>query len=430
MNISVVGGTGYVGLCTGIGFAIKGHRVFLIGRDKKKVKYINNGKSPIFEPGVEEKLKILLKNGLVQASTNLKNSMENSDVSFICVGTPSKEDGSIDLTAIENVSKDVGFILKDIKTYHVVVIKSTVVPETTEKVVIPLLEKYSEKNAGKDFGICMNPEFLREGKALDDFLSPDRIVIGQIDTRSGDVLERLYKDFSAPILRTDLKTAEMIKYVSNALLATKISFSNEIGNICKKLGIDTYEVMRGVGFDKRIGPHFLDSGIGWGGSCFPKDVSAIIAKAKSLGYQPKILESVVKVNEEQPKRLIEMLKNRMDIKGKTISILGLSFKPDTDDVRESRAIPIIKMLMKEGVFIKAYDPKAMDNFKCIFPDIVYTTSIRDALKDSDACLILTDWEEFKRLKDEDFKVMRNNVILEGRRTLDRNKVSSFEGICW
>ncbi|UCC91297.1 MAG: UDP-glucose/GDP-mannose dehydrogenase family protein, partial [Candidatus Aenigmatarchaeota archaeon] len=250
MNISIIG-TGYVGLSTGVGFAVKGNEVVCVDIDKEKVEQINKGISPIYEPLLDDYLKKVLKEGKFRVTTDLREAIEGTEVSFISVGTPSREDGSIDLKYIEEVSKQIGEVLKGKNEYHVVVVKSTVVSGTTENVVLKNLEKFSGKKAG-EIGVCMNPEFLKEGKAMEDFLKPDRVVIGSIDKKSGDVIERLYKNFNAPILRTDLKTAEMIKYASNALLATKISFSNEIGNICKKLGIDVNEVMKGVGLDSRI----------------------------------------------------------------------------------------------------------------------------------------------------------------------------------
>ena len=429
MRISIIG-TGYVGLSAGVGFAVKGNEVVCMDIDKKKVEQVNRGKSPIYEPLLDEYLKGVVKEGKLKATDNLHEAMRKSDIVFISVGTPSKKDGSINLKYIKEVSKEIGRSLAN-KGYRVIVVKSTVLPETTEKVVIPLLEKYSAKKAGKDFGVCMNPEFLREGRALEDFLKPDRIVIGAIDKRSGDVLEKVYENFQAPILRTDLKTAEMIKYASNSLLATKISFSNEIGNICKLLGIDVNEVMKGVGLDSRVSEKFLSAGCGYGGSCFPKDVDALINKAKEMGYEPRLLEEVHELNKRQKVRMVEQLEKKIsELKGKTICVLGLAFKPDSDDIREASSIRIISKLLEKGAKVKAYDPKAVGNARRIFPDVEYAESTKEAIEGSDACLLLTEWEEFRDLTDGDFKTMKNKVILEGRRILDRNKVSNFEGICW
>ncbi len=429
MKVSIIG-TGYVGLSTGVGFAVKGNDVVCVDIDREKVEQINQGVSPIYEPLLEDYLKKVLKDGKFRATTDLKEAIEQTEVSFISVGTPSREDGSIDLKYIEEVSRQIGEVLKG-KEYHVVVVKSTVVSETTEKVVIPNLEKSSGKRAGEDFGVCMNPEFLKEGKAMEDFLKPDRVVIGSIDKKSGDVIERLYENFQAPILRTDLKTAEMIKYASNALLATKVSFSNEIGNICKLLGINVNDVMRGVGLDSRISEKFLNAGCGYGGSCFPKDVDALIGKAKDLGYDPKLLREVHDLNLRQRVRLVEQLESRMgDLKDKTVCVLGLAFKPDSDDIREASSVSIISKLLEKGAKVKAYDPKAGGNMQKVFPNVEYAENVKDAIKDSDACLIVTEWEEFRNLEEKDFETMKNRLILEGRRILSRDKVSSFDGICW
>jgi UDPglucose 6-dehydrogenase len=430
MKISIIG-TGYVGLSTGVGFAVKGNEVVCVDINKGKVEKINQGVSPIYEPLLDDYLKRVLKEGKFRATTDLKGAIEGTGVSFISVGTPSREDGSIDLKYIEEVSKQIGEVLRNKKEYHVVVVKSTVVPETTEKVVIPNLEKSSGKKAGANFGVCMNPEFLKEGKAMEDFLKPDRVVIGSIDRRSGDVIEKLYKNFQSPMLRTDLKTAEMIKYASNALLATKISFSNEIGNVCKKLGIDVNDVMKGVGLDSRISGKFLNAGCGYGGSCFPKDVDALIWKAKDIGYEPKLLQEVHDLNLRQKVLIVDQLEGKIGgLEGKTIAILGLAFKPDSDDIREASSVSIISKLLEKGAKVKAYDPKAKENMKRIFPGITYMSNARNTLKDSDACIVLTEWKEFSDLREDDFKTMRSKVIIEGRRALDRGKVCDFEGICW
>src|SRR3989338_8563949 len=268
-----------------------------------------------------------------EVTLDIEYAVKNSEISFICVVTPPKDDGSMDTSFIKKSSEEIGKVLKG-KKYHLIVVKSTVLPGTTE-FVIKILEKTSGKKAGEDFGVCMNPEFLREGKALEDFFHPDRIVIGEFDKRSGDVLENLYKNYKCPILRTNLKTAEMIKYASNAFLATKVTFSNEIGNICKKLGIDTYDVMKGVGLDNRIGPKFLDAGLGFGGGWFPKDVSALGSQGKKLGCENKILDAVLDVNKKQRFKIVDLLEKRLGkLKDKKIAILGLAFKSDTDDIRD------------------------------------------------------------------------------------------------
>jgi len=430
MKISMIG-TGYVGLATGVGFAVKGNEVTCVDIDQRKVGQINSGVSPIYEPLLEDYLKKVLKNKKLFATTDFSGAVEKTEVSFISVGTPSREDGSIDLKYVESASRQIGEVLKKKREYHVVVVKSTVVPGTTEDVVLKSIEKASGKKAGKDFGLCMNPEFLKEGKAIEDFLSPDRIVIGSLDKRSGDLVEKLYANFKTPILRTDIRTAEMIKYASNAFLATKISFANEVGNICKKMGIDVYEVMKGVGLDKRISPHFLNAGSGYGGSCFPKDVEALIHRAKEIGYEPKLLEEVQDLNRRQKVRIVEQLERKAgNLKGKTVCVLGLAFKPDSDDIREASSISIINELLRRGAKVKAYDPKATESMRKLFPDIEYAKSAQDALSGSDACLVVTEWGEFKRLTDSDFSKMKRKIILEGRRILDRSRVKNFDGLCW
>lgn len=422
MKISVIG-AGYVGIVTGIGFAELGNEVIFVDIDGKKVNTINSGKAPIFEKGLDE---LMQENRNKYKATKDYNSIADTDITFICVGTPSKEDGSIDLTFVKSAAAEIGKALKTKKGFHVVVVKSTVVPGTTENVVRPIIEKESCKEAFKDFGLAMNPEFLREGNAVHDFFNPDRIVIGVKDKKTKEMLETLYKPFSCPKLITDIKTAEMIKYASNAFLATKISFANEIGNICKKLGIDAYEVFKGVGLDHRINPAFFRAGIGFGGSCFPKDIKALIAKAEELGMNPKILKAVIEVNEEQPMKMIELLKKHIpDLKGRRIGILGLAFKPDTDDIRESRAIPIVQKLIEEEAKIIAYDPKAMDNFSKIFPHINYANSAEEVIDKSDAVLITTEWKEFKEL------CYKGKIVIDGRRIEKAmNEAKIYEGVCW
>ena len=425
MNIAIIG-SGYVGLVTAVCFAKQGHNVICVDVDEKRVEAINNKESPIFEPDLKE----YLEETTIKATTNLDYAMENSDVCFICVPTPSNEDGSIKLDHVKTVSKAIGERLSK-KDYYVVVVKSTVVPGTSEETVIPILEKESGKKIGDEFGVCMNPEFLREGHAIHDFENPDRIVIGEFDKRSGDVLNELYSVYNKPIIRTNLKIAELSKYASNALLATKITFANEIGNVCKKLGIDVYDVMKIVSMDSRISPKFLNAGIGFGGSCFPKDVAALAAKSKEFGHEAKILNQVINSNKEQRMKIIELLESKIDsLDGKKIAVLGLSFKPDTDDIRDAPSVDIIKKLQEMGAKISAYDPQAMNNMKKIFGDVEYNTNSQDTLKEADACLILTEWNEFKDLKDNDFSLMKNRIIIEGRKVLNPENVKDFEGICW
>jgi UDPglucose 6-dehydrogenase len=407
---------------SGACFAKLGNNVTCVDIDEKKIEEIKSGISPIYE---EELDRILSKyKNKIKATTDYRSAINNSDITFICVGTPSKEDGSIDLTFIKEVTVEIAKVLGEKDNYHLIVVKSTVLPGTTRDVVLPLLEKHSKKKAGKDFGLAMNPEFLREGIAVDDFLNPNRIIIGSYDEESKKFLKTLYKGFSCPIVETSLSAAEMIKYASNCFLATKISFINEIGNMCKKLGVDTHEVADGMGLDKRIGRAFLDSGIGWGGSCFPKDLHALLAWAKKEKEKSKIIESAIEVNNLQPLKLIELLKRHIpNLKGKTIGVLGLAFKPNTDDIRESRSIPIVEELLREEAHVEVYDPKAMENFKELCPQVEYCSSAEEVLN-SDAILITTKWDEFKKL---DYK---GKIVIDGRRLKEAETARIYEGVCW
>ncbi|MCX9011479.1 MAG: UDP-glucose/GDP-mannose dehydrogenase family protein [Candidatus Methanoperedens sp.] len=427
MKISVIG-TGYVGTVSAACFAELGHEVVCVDVDRSKIDQINAGIPPIYEDGLPELLRKHAGKRL-SATPDYDFAVVNSDVSFICVGTPSDSHGNIDLGIVKAASSSLGDSLRKKKDYHVIVVKSTVVPETTEKVVMPMIEKRSGKHTG-EFGIAMNPEFLREGKAVHDFMHPDKIVVGSLDKRSGDIVASLYSGLNCEVTRTNPRTAEMIKYANNAFLATKISYANEVGNICKQLGIDTYEVMSAVGKDFRIGKHFLNAGAGFGGSCFPKDVKALIGKAQEIGYEPLLLKSVIAVNERQPGRMVLLLKNRLgDLRGKKIAVLGLAFKNDTDDIRESRSIPVIKELLDNGASVFAYDPMANENMRKLFGGIQYSGSAEDALRGADACLVMTEWEEFKML-DKEFEVMRNRLIIDGRHMLTPRKNIEYMGLCW
>lgn len=421
MNISIIG-TGYVGLVTGACLAKLGHIICCVDIDSDKVQKINDGIPPIYEEGLDHLL--LTYKNKITATTDYKVALMNTDVTFICVGTPSLKNGAIDISFLTESIKQIATILKNKKTWHLIVIKSTVLPGTTQNLVYPLLEQYTNKKVGSDIGLAMNPEFLKEGVAIKDFLNPDRVIIGFVDEKSRITLRELYKNFNCPIVETSLSAAEMIKYASNTFLATKISFINEIGNLCKKIGIDTYDVATGMGLDKRIGRSFLDSGIGWGGSCFPKDVDALIAWAKENKERARIIEGTKTVNTEQPLRLLDILKKHIpDLKGKTIGILGLAFKPDTDDIRESRAIPIVNELLKNGAYIKAYDPQAMDNFKTLFPTLEYCSTAADIFS-SDAILITTKWKEFTNLN------YQGKIVIDGRRLEQAKNARIYEGVCW
>ena len=371
----------------------------------------------------------------VNAGHSLKASIDyneilHSDVTFICVGTPCNSRGSIDLGCIRHSATEIGQVLARQDNHHTVVVRSTVIPGTTEGVIIPALEESSDKKEGKDFSVAMNPEFLQEGRALHDFMNPHRIVIGDHDSRAGDTLQTIYKGFNAPIIRTDIKTAEMIKYANNAFLATKISFINEIGNICKSLGIDVYEVAKAIGQDPRIGNKFLNAGIGFGGSCLPKDVSALISKGRELGYKAELLQSVLDTNFAQPSRIIEITKKRLgSLKNKVIAILGLAFKPNTNDVRQAPALQIIGQLLTEGAKIKVYDPMAMPSIKLpSFDNIEFCSNVADAVSGSDCVIFATEWDEFR-----DENLYAGKLVIDGRRVLNPEKarlVCQYEGVCW
>lgn len=425
MKLCIIG-AGYAGIVNAAGFASLGNDVICVDIDRKKVASINAGESLIFEPGLQEKLRSALKLGRIRATTDLKSAAEDAEIIFVCVGTPSKDDGSIDLKYIASAAQGLGVVLKS-RAYCVVIMKSTVVPGTTEGAFRKILEDMSGKKAGRAFGLSMCPEFLREGHAIHDFFHPDRVVIGVSDRKTESIVAELHAPLKAKTLVTDIKTAEMIKYASNAFLAVKISFANEIGNICKRLGIDVYDVMKGVGADARISPHFLDAGAGFGGSCFPKDVKALIAKSKELGYEPGILKSVLELNDNQPLRLLELLKKRAGgISGKKITLLGLAFKPDTDDIREAPSLKIIPELLKHGAEIMAYDPAAMNNACAILGDkIKYAATLKEALDFSKYVVIITEWSAFC-----DEKLYVGKVVIDGRKALDKKTSGNYEGICW
>ncbi|MBT9315870.1 UDP-glucose dehydrogenase family protein [Leptothoe spongobia] len=443
MKVSIVG-TGYVGLVSGVCLAEKGHQVTCVDIDQAKVDQINQGIPPIYEDGLEELLKKNIKTNL-QATTDLRQAVMDSQVSLIAVGTPF--DGQeIDLRFIKTVARQIGEVLKDKDDYHVVVVKSTVVPGTSDEVVLPIVEEASGKKAGEAFGIGMNPEFLKEGEAIVDFMNPDRIVLGGIDQKTLAVMEELYAVFpEVDQLTTNCKTAEMIKYTANSLLATMISFSNEIGNLCAATGsIDVVEVMKGVHLDKRLTPiletgeriipsftTYLGAGCGFGGSCFPKDVKALKAFGEQRLSPMPLLGAVLKVNADQPYKMLTLLQKYVaDLANVRIAILGLAFKPGTDDMRESPAIPVINELLAKGAVVQAYDPIAQHEAEKIFDagKVAYADSLETAIKDAQAILIMTRWSEFNALPDL-LKALNNApVVIDGRRMLDKQELAKYDGI--
>jgi len=443
MKVSVVG-TGYVGLITAVGLADVGHNVICVGRNQEKINKVNQGIAPIYE----KNLKGLLHKHIgtkLSATTSLDEAIAATDITLIAVGTPF--DGChIDLHDIEEVSRQIGRALASKNSYHLVVVKSTVVPGTTDNCVLPLLEKFSGKKAGEQFGVGMNPEFLREGNALEDIMFPDRIVLGGIDKKSLRVLTKLYEPFGdVDIIQTNTKTAEMIKYAANSFLATTISFSNEIGNLCATIpDVDVVDVMKGVHLDKRLCPilpngkrivpqltTYLGAGCGFGGSCFPKDVKALISYADQRGYEMRLLKSVMTINAEQPQQILSLLRKYFSsLEGKRIAVLGLAFKPDTDDMRESPAIPIVNALLKEKAIIQAYDPIAIGTAKKIFKNdtIRYQDNFSCAIKGSDAVIVLTSWNEFKTVPQALSTIKPAPLLIDGRRFLNKSKIARYAGI--
>lgn len=412
MNIAVIG-AGYVGLVSAVGLALRGNKVICVDTDERKINSINSKASPIYEEGLEKELQNLVPARL-SATMDLGSAVLESDAIFICVGTPSKPSGAEDLSALKKCVKSIGSALRKKKDYCVVVVKSTVLPKITEELVLPLLEKSSGKRCGSDFGLCMNPEFLKEGVALKDFMQPDRIVIGCIDFRTEEKMRELYSGFNAPMLSMKPRDAEMTKLASNCFLASKISFVNELANLSKKIGVDICAVTNGMGHDKRIAPYFLKPGPGFGGSCFPKDLVAMKKFGKSHKEKMRMISATIEANTSQPERFLEFAKSKANLADSRVGVLGLSFKPGTDDVRESPAIPIIRALSSEAKAVNAYDPKAEWNMKRVFPEINYFSSALEVIGNSDVVLIVTDWPEFSGLDFEGKLVLDARNIFEGK----------------
>lgn len=415
MKVSIVG-SGYVGTTTALCLSELGHDSTNIDIDEEVVSSLNQKELHLHEDGLQG---LLDRHGgeRFRASTDY-GVVPGTDLTFLALTTPSRRDGSIDLSFMEQGAESLGKALQGKDDSHVVAVKSTVVPGSAERLG-GIIADESGMDLGKELFIASNPEFLREGTAVKDFLNPDKIVIGgKVEAR--ETLKELYSPLldEADLVETGIRTAEMVKYVNNSLLATKISFANEIGNLCKELNVDTYEVMDAVGLDNRIERSFLDAGAGFGGSCFPKDVSAIAAKMRNEGVEPRILGAALKVNEEQPTRIVDLLEKRLgELEGKTVAVLGLAFKPGTDDVRESRSIPLIEELLKRGSSVKTHDPKAEENMKEVFPDLGYAENPEQALDGAEACVLMTDWPQYRDLEIE-------IPCIEGRR------MGIGEGVCW
>jgi len=426
VNAISIFGMGYVGLTMAACLASKGFTVVGVETNDKKIEAINRGQSPIYEPDLNRFLREAVTNGLLTCTSDHSYAVRETHVSFTTVGTPLAPSANISLAQVEEVSKHIGESLKRKQYYHLVTVKSTVPPGTTEGRIKKIIEAKSGKRCGIDFGLCVNPEFLREGSAIHDFLKPDRIIIGESDKRSGEALANLYKRFYGnqmpSLIRTDLVDAELIKFANNAFLATKISFINTIANLCEKIPkADVTEVAKGIGLDKRVGPQFLNAGLGYGGSCLPKDIQALIAFSKDRGYNPALLSAVEELNKEQPYKAVKLCKAILgNLRGKRIAILGLAFKPNTDDMREAVSIKIINRLLEDGANVVVYDPVAVNNAKKIFESkIDYAHSANICITNADCCIIVTEWDEFKALKPEDFiKYMKKPILIDGRRIYD------------
>lgn len=427
-------GTGYVGLVAGACFAKMGHKVVCVDKDKEKVEGLKRGAMPIYEPGLEE----LVKKGIQEQKLDFTNSLEKgikeSKIIFICVSTPSRFDGKADLSSVEKVARE---IAKTADSDKIVVEKSTVPIETGEQIK-KTLELY-KNNRGIKFSVVSNPEFLREGTALKDFLEPDRIVIGiDNEDEKKEEVKRIMLDFYSPIdapkIITDLKSAELIKHSSNTFLALKISFINLVSRLCEKSRADIKEVAQGMGLDKRIGEHFLEAGLGYGGSCFSKDIKAFIEMMKALNEDIALLESIENINISQRELFFQKIKESLwNLQDKTIATLGLAFKPETDDIREAPSLTIIEKLLQEGAKVKAYDPLARERVRQVFADkIILANSLDEAVKDADALVILTDWEEFKKMDLQKIKqLLRLPKIIDGRNLFDPREMRGlgFEYTC-
>jgi UDPglucose 6-dehydrogenase len=422
MNICIIG-TGYVGLVTGACLAEFGMNLVCVDNDAQKIDLLKRGKSPIYEPGLEDMIQKNMKEERLRFSTSIKEGVTSSLVIFVAVGTPSKADGSADLSAVEEVAKEIG---RHMDGYKVVVVKSTVPVGTCRR-----LKRVIGEHQGQPirFDVVSNPEFQREGSAIEDFMRPDRVTIGAESDQAVAIMKDIYSALyliETPFVITSLETAEMIKYAANAFLATKVTFINEIANLCEYAGADVHHVAKAMGLDGRIGKKFLHPGPGYGGSCFPKDTRALLRMARDRGYPFKVLDSVIEVNETQKTRMVGKVKEALGgLKGMTVGILGLSFKPNTDDIRESSAVPIIQGLLAEGARVKAFDPAAMEEARAIFPEVEYGADSYDVAKGSDALVLITEWNQFRRLDLERIKsMMRTPVFIDLRNVYDPDQMKA------
>jgi UDPglucose 6-dehydrogenase len=417
MEIAIIG-SGYVGLVTGTCFAEVGHNVICVDNDERKVKALQSGIIPIYEPGLEDLVHRNVAARRLRFTTSIADGVDNSQVIFIAVPTPPQSDGSVDLTYIERVAREIAGVLK---SYRVIVDKSTVPVKTGEKVA-DTIRRYNK--AGAEFDVVSNPEFLREGCAVDDLMHPDRIVIGANSDRALELMRKIYEPFMAPVMVTDINSAELIKHAANSFLALKISYINAVSAICEASGADVQKVADGIGADKRIGRSFLSAGLGYGGSCFPKDIAAFIAISDQLGTPFNLLKEVQRINQNQRERFVKKLRDTLWVlKEKRLAVWGLTFKPDTDDVRSSVAIELVNDLTREGAHVVAYDPKGTEKvreFK-LCPDTVLASSALEAVRDAEALIIATEWKEFENVDfSEVRRLMHTPLIFDGRNLLDPN----------
>ena len=419
MNICVIG-TGYVGLVTGVVFSDLGNDVVCVDKDAAKVEGLHKGIMPIYEPGLEEMVARNVADGRLQFTTDLDSAVAKAEIVFIAVGTPPKEDGSTDLSFVEGAAKGVA---RALNRYKVIVNKSTV-PVGTGDFVREVIE--TNKRRAVDFDVVSNPEFLREGSAITDTLCPDRIVIGAPNQVVAMRLLELYAPLERPMIITDVASAEMIKYASNAFLATKISFANAIANICEEAGADVTQVVKGMGLDARIGQAFLSAGLGYGGSCFPKDTRSLLHTAQAYGCDFPLLAATIETNEQQPRRFIGKIHDALggdDLKGLTVGVLGLAFKANTDDMREAKSLDVIADLLAAGATVKAYDPIAIENTRRVFPHVTYGANAYEVATGADALVIVTEWNEFKLLNFERLhEIMARPLILDGRNLYDPERL--------
>ena len=422
MKLTIVG-TGYVGLVTGAGFANLGNDVLCLDIDQNKIDTLSGGELTLYEPGLEEIFRRNLKGGRLRFTTDSEEAIRASDVIFICVGTPTNSNQAADLTAVESVARTIGRHMTD---YKIVVNKSTVPVGTADLVKRLVTENQSEQIP---FDVVSNPEFLREGAAVKDFENPDRIVVGTDSNQAEKIMASLYRSVARtdrPILFTDIRSAEIIKYASNCMLATRISFMNQLAFLCEKTGADIKEVSRGIGLDDRIGPRFLHAGLGYGGSCFPKDVKALIATLKEFGCDADLFEAVNRINEKQWGIVTERLKQVMDINGSTIAVWGISFKPKTDDIREAPAIKIIQQLQQQGAVVHAFDPVALDNAQKVLNGVRFFDNPYETIRDCDALVVATEWDEFRNLDMRAVKVLlKQTVVIDGRNIYDPEEMKSL-----